>query len=59
MSIYLYGVIYVAEWLNRKTNVIWILNVSKYNARTEPILKEPKLLKVKDILKLQQELLQI
>ncbi len=34
--------------------VIRILNHSKYNAHTEPILKELKLLKVKDILKLQE-----
>ncbi len=34
--------------------VIWILNLSKYNAHTEPIFKELKLLKVKDILKLQE-----
>ncbi len=34
--------------------VIQILNLSKYNAHTEPIFKELKLLKVKDILKLQE-----
>ncbi len=34
--------------------VIRILNLRKYNAHTDPIFKELKLLKVKDILKLQE-----
>ncbi len=34
--------------------VIRILNLCKYNAHTEPIFKELKLLKVNDILKLQE-----
>ncbi len=34
--------------------VIWIIYLSKYNAHTEPIFKELKLLKLNDILKLQE-----
>ncbi len=38
----------VTEWyLESQENVIWTLNLSKYNAHTEPILKELKWLKSK------------
>ncbi len=40
--------------LNYKKKAIRIINISKYNAHTEPIFKKLELLKVEDILKLQQ-----
>ncbi len=33
---------------------IWIITVSKYNVHTERLLKQTKLLKIEDILKLQE-----
>ena len=44
----------MTEYSNCKKKAIRILSLSPYNAHTEPLFKELKLLKVMDILKLQQ-----
>ena len=53
IMVYWHGVIELNEFINLK-KAIRIITSSKYNAHTEPIYKELKLLKVSDIYKLQE-----